>query len=138
MIAKETRSVGGVVINRKRQVLVVSQHGASWSLPKGHIEDGETPLEAAKREIEEESGITDLKFIKNLGTYKRFKISLDGGEDKSEIKIISMFLFSTSQEEINPKDSENPEARWINKTQVVKLLTHKKDKEFFLKISKEI
>ena len=138
MIIKETRSAGGVVVNKKRQVLVVSQHGTSWSLPKGHIENGEEPLETAKREIEEESGITDLKFIKILKSYKRFKISLDGGEDQSEIKTIFMFLFSTIQEELSPKDPENPEARWVNKAQVARLLTHKKDKEFFLKIINQI
>ena len=135
MNPKQTKSAGGVVLNRKGKVLVVNQHGNSWSLPKGHIEEGESPLAAAKREIVEESGITNLTFIRSLGNYRRSKISLDGGEDTSEMKNIYMFLFSTEQEVLHPRDPENPEARWIDKKKVARMLTHKKDKEFFLKIA---
>jgi 8-oxo-dGTP pyrophosphatase MutT (NUDIX family) len=51
----ETKSAGGVVLNTTGEVLVVSQHGTSWSLPKGHIEDDEDAMTAARRETEEES-----------------------------------------------------------------------------------
>ena len=139
MNPKQTRSAGGVVLNKKGQILVVNQRGTSWSLPKGHIERGETPLEAAKREIKEESGIAKLNFIKELGSYKRYKIKLGGiGDDLSEIKQITMFLFSTEQEELKPTDPENPAAKWVDKDQVAEVLTHRKDKAFFLKIIKEI
>ncbi|MBS3175709.1 NUDIX domain-containing protein [Candidatus Woesearchaeota archaeon] len=139
MIIKQTKSAGGVVINKKGQVVVVSQGGTSWSLPKGHTENNETPMDAAKREIQEESGITQLQFIKDLGNYQRYKISLDGSEDTSVIKTISMFLFSTNQKILKPRDcQETPDARWVDKTKVAELLTHKKDKEFFLKIMRWI
>lgn len=56
---KKTKSAGGIVINEKREIcLLVSQHGTSWSLPKGHIEKGEDAMMAAKREIYEETGIS--------------------------------------------------------------------------------
>src|SRR3989344_6624132 len=133
----QTKSAGGIVINKKREVLIVSQKGTSWSLPKGHIENKETPLEAAIREIREESGITSLKFIKDLGHYKRYKMSKTGGNDKSEMKTIYLFLFSTNQTTLKPIDPENPEAKWVDKKEVVKLLSHKKDKDFFLKFIDE-
>jgi 8-oxo-dGTP pyrophosphatase MutT (NUDIX family) len=135
---KQTQSAGGVVINPKGQVLVVNQNGTSWSLPKGHIEEGEDALTAAQREIYEESGISHLKFVKNLGHYQRYKIGLDGGEDPSELKTIHMFLFQTDQEVLNPRDPENPEARWVEKDKVADLLTHPKDKEFFLRVKEEL
>lgn len=135
---KQTKSAGGVVLNKRKQILIVNQKGTSWSLPKGHIENEETPINAAKREIYEESGINQLKFIKELGNYQRYKISLDGGDDKSEMKIIFMFLFSTDQEVLKPQDPENPDAKWVDKERVAELLTHKKDKGFFLKIINEI
>jgi 8-oxo-dGTP pyrophosphatase MutT (NUDIX family) len=56
---RKTRSAGGVVTNEEGEILVVSQRGTSWSLPKGHIDPGEDALVAAKREIYEESGIRD-------------------------------------------------------------------------------
>ena len=74
-------------------ILVVSQQGRSWSLPKGHIDPGEDAIAAAKREIYEEPGITHLTLLGELGNYQRCKISLDGGDDMSEQKTIFMFLF---------------------------------------------
>jgi len=133
----KTKSAGGVVV-RKNLVLVVSQHGISWSLPKGHVEKGESPVDAAKREIYEESGITDLDFIRELGEYSRHKLSESGGEDKSELKTIKFFLFRTVQEKLAPMDKDNPEARWVKKEDVQGILTHEKDKEFFAKIMNEI
>jgi len=138
MFTKKTKSAGGVVINRNGEVLVVDQNGSSWSLPKGHIEEGETALDAAKREIEEESGIKDLVFIKELPSYKRYRIGFDGKDDMTELKTIFMFLFRTSQLELSPRDPHNSEARWVKKEEVYDILTHRKDKEFFQSIAFEI
>jgi ADP-ribose pyrophosphatase YjhB (NUDIX family) len=134
MTAKRTHSAGGVVTNSEGKVLVVSQHGTSWSLPKGHIDPGEDALAAAKREIYEESGIRDLELIRELGTYERHKIGVDGGEDGSELKVITMFLFRTSENSLKPVDPDNPEARWVEKSKVAPLLTHEKDKQFFERV----
>ncbi len=136
--SKHTRSAGGVVINNDGLVLVVNQHGNSWSLPKGHIEKGEKELDAARREIYEESGIKNLKLIKSLGSYQRRRLAKDGRGDGSELKTITMFLFRTSENMLKPIDPENPEAKWVEKNSVADLLTHPKDKEFFLSVLKEI
>ena len=135
---KQTQCAGGVVLNSRGLVLVVNSRRKSWSLPKGHIDPGEDSLTAAKREIHEESGVKQLKLIKELGCYQRHRIALDGGDDPSEFKTIHMFLFTTEQEKLNPLDPHNPEARWEEKGKVAELLTHKKDKEFFSKIVKQI
>ena len=136
--SKSTESAGGVVLNKNGRVLVVSQQGTSWSLPKGHIEPGEDKLTAARREILEESGIGQLNLIRELGSYSRFKISQGGGEDPTEFKTIHMFLFNTLEIDLKPTDADNPEARWIDKNKVAGLLTHPKDREFFLMIKEEI
>lgn len=134
---KKTESAGGIVL-RSGFVLVVNQRGTSWSLPKGHIETGETPIQAAKREIAEESGITDLQFIKELGSYQRYLIGKNGGDDKSELKTIHLFLFRTTTKILKPLDPQNPEARWVPKDKVADLLTHPKDKEFYLGVVDKI
>lgn len=128
---RKTHSAGGVVTNDEGKVLVVSQHGTSWSLPKGHIDPGENALEAARREIYEESGVRDLELIRELGTYERHKIGVNGGEDRSELKAITMFLFRTKEKSLRPVDPDNPEAKWVERGKVAPLLTHEKDKEFF-------
>jgi ADP-ribose pyrophosphatase YjhB (NUDIX family) len=128
---KRRHSAGGVVLNREGHVLVVSQRGNSWSLPKGHIDPGENALAAARREIHEESGVWRLKLVRELGSYERHRIGLKGGEDRSELKVITMFLFQTTQMRLEPMDSKHPEAIWVEKGKVARLLTHKKDREFF-------
>jgi ADP-ribose pyrophosphatase YjhB (NUDIX family) len=131
MTQNHTYSAGGVVLNQKGEILVVNQNRNSWSLPKGHIDLGEDALTTAKREIHEESGISELEYVKELGSYDRTLIGLHGGEDPSELKTITLFLFKTNEEKLKPLDPDNPEARWIKKEDVADLLTHSKDKEFF-------
>lgn len=130
---KETFTAGGIVVNSNGDVMVVSQNGNSWSLPKGHIDPGEDALAAAKREIYEESGVKSLMLIKELGTYQRYKIAQDGGDDHSELKNITMYHFTTDEMALNPIDPNNPEARWVAPEQVADLLTHRADKEFVRK-----
>jgi len=135
---KRTQSAGGVVLNAKGEVLVVNQRGNSWSLPKGHVDPGEDVLTAARREILEEAGVSDLEYVKDLGGFQRHRIGLHGGDDVSELKDIRIFLFRSSQQELRPTDPDNPEARWVKKEDVPELLTHRKDREFFLSIVPEI
>jgi len=133
-----TKTAGGVVINRDGKVLIVNQEGTSWSLPKGHIEDDETALDAAQREIYEESGIKDLEFIKKLGTYRRHKINKNGEDDTSELKTIQIFLLKTEERKTQPIDHRNPEIKWLDKNDVSNWLTHRKDKEFFESIKGKV
>ncbi len=135
---KHTESAGGIVLNKDNMVLVVNQRGTSWSLPKGHIEKGENKITASIREIAEESGVTNLTLIKELGFYERYKIGLNGGEDKSELKKIHMMLFKTTDMKLHPTDPNNPMAVWVHPDEVTNVLTHPKDKEFFQQIRPSI
>jgi ADP-ribose pyrophosphatase YjhB (NUDIX family) len=134
METNQTKCAGGIVLNKKGLVLVVNQDRRSWSLPKGHVEKGETELKAARREIREESGVEKLKLVKKLPSYMRYRIDKTGSDDFSELKNIQMYLFTTAQMDLAPTDPVNPEARWVKKDEVVSLLTHPKDKEFFTSI----
>lgn len=127
----KSKSAGGVVVNPKGEILVINQDGKDWSLPKGHMNLGEDPLATAKREIYEESGISDLTLIKKLGSYQRPMIATEGGDDPTQLKTIIIFLFNTSQTELKPIDISNPEAQWVTPEKVADLLTHLKDKAFF-------
>lgn len=52
-------AAGGIVRNKNNDILVIFRNG-KWDLPKGKIELGENPSEAALREVEEECGLSDL------------------------------------------------------------------------------
>lgn len=48
---------GGVVLGGDGRVLLIRHRGGAWVFPKGHVDPGETPLQAAVREVEEEAGV---------------------------------------------------------------------------------
>jgi 8-oxo-dGTP pyrophosphatase MutT (NUDIX family) len=71
--ARRTRvetSSGGVVFRRIGAVefLLIRDPYDNWGLPKGHIEGGETPQQAAVREVEEETGLHELALVAQLPT----------------------------------------------------------------------
>ncbi len=131
-------SAGGVVLNPKGDVLVVRQRDGSWSLPKGHIQEGEDPKAAAIREINEETGIKDYSIVKILGSYSRYSLADTGMEDLASLKRITIYLFIARDTELNPMDPRNPAAKWLPKGEVAKLLTHPKDQEFFRGVLSEL
>ncbi len=127
-------SAGGIIKGPDGHIVLVQQHGNSWSFPKGGVEEGETALQAATREIQEESGITDLVLIQELGSYERYSISKDGlGENKEwGLQKKTLFFFTTSQSELPHRDPDDEvtEVRWVTLDEAYELLTHPKDKEF--------
>ena len=129
----KTITAGGIIINEFKEIVIVNQNNDSWSLPKGHVEKNETVLETAKREIYEETGLSNIELLKELGSYNRYRIGLDGKDDLTELKIIHMFLFKVKKQKLKPIDPHNPEALWVNLKNVSNYLTHQKDKDFFNK-----
>ena len=49
------------------QCLVIRDRYGQWGLPKGHLEDGESSKQAALREVNEETGLSDLELSEQLG-----------------------------------------------------------------------
>jgi len=65
-------AAGGIVQNNKKDLLFIYRLD-KWDLPKGKIEIGETPDECAIREVEEETGVTNLSLKKKIGeTYHTY------------------------------------------------------------------
>lgn len=132
-------SAGGVVVGPGNKILVCNQNGNSWSLPKGHLEEGEDAEQAAVREIYEETGIQDVRIIEELGSYERARIGEGGiGEVPEQPKHITFFLCVTNQQDLAPIDPENPSAEWLSIQDVAERLTHPKDKEFFMSVTPKL
>jgi 8-oxo-dGTP pyrophosphatase MutT (NUDIX family) len=73
--ARVETSSGGVVFRRSEDVvefLLIRDPYANWGLPKGHIEGTESPDQAALREVEEETGLTDINLVAPLPTIDWF------------------------------------------------------------------
>ena len=64
-------TAGGIVFRRNEkkevEILLIQDAKDRWTIPKGHIEEGETAQQTAKREIGEEAGLTDTDVLGWLG-----------------------------------------------------------------------
>lgn len=101
----EERSAGGVVVRHREgvpHVLVIRDPYKNWGLPKGHIESDETPDQAAVREVGEETGLTDLELLEELGTIDWwFQV------DATRIhKFCTFFLMRSRRGEPAPEEAE--------------------------------
>jgi ADP-ribose pyrophosphatase YjhB (NUDIX family) len=65
-------TAGGVVFRRDKitngiEILLIQDAKDRWTIPKGHIEEGESPKQTAEREIGEETGLQEMKMYSWLG-----------------------------------------------------------------------
>ncbi len=138
MSTLETQGAGGVIVNQHGEIVIVKNGPNFWGLPKGHVDEGEVVLLAARREIQEETGLQQLELVSDLGSYKRYKGTTNGGDDLSEMKTIHMFLFKSPKDDLQPEDSSNPAARWVAFDAARDMLTHQKDKEFLDSVKEQV
>ncbi len=79
-----------------------------WSLPKGHLEDGETAEEAAVREVEEETGIRG-ELMRPLGTLDYWFVT----GDRRVHKTVHHYLLRAAGGELSDADPEVTAVAWV-------------------------
>ena len=126
-------SAGGLVIDTTGKLGLLigrrDQKDASgkrilWSLPKGHIEEGESPEQAALREVQEETGIESV-IEKSLGVIDFWFMA--GG--KRIHKTVHHYLFRESGGLLAPQETEVDEVAWFPLAEIVERLAYPDEKK---------
>jgi 8-oxo-dGTP pyrophosphatase MutT (NUDIX family) len=136
----KVRCAGGIVLGDRGTIAMIRNRGGSgaWLFPKGHVEPGESDEAAARREVEEETGLTHLECIDDLGTYERYGMRIDGTDNLDTLKEIHMFLFAAEPHAELAPSHEIEEARWVSFSHIVPEIGNVKDRAWFTTVFERI
>ena len=131
-------SAGAVIFRyapRTQYLLVYSERNKAWGFPKGHIDAGEAEKDAALREIAEETGITDLRFVPGFREELEYKTISNRGQSKGkEIeKHTTYFLCQTGTGDVVIDGEEITYYEWLNMYDAKEYLTIDSLKELLRK-----
>ena len=113
-------SAGAIVytmIDNRPYYLIICNYDHDWGFPKGHLEQSETPAQAALREIEEETGIIvdlDTSFMRTL------EYPLPNGNDK----IVYYFIGGFKDQEFTRQEAEVKQIRLLPYEEALAILTY--------------
>lgn len=142
---RHTHSAGGVAFrisddapdDRQAEVaLIATNDGTRWQLPKGRLENDESSVEAAIREVKEETGLETVceQFLTTVeytytDTYSRTVPEL-------VFKKVDLYLLRTTGGELSDSSFEVDGVAWFSLDEALKILTFEAEKEC-LRLAKE-
>lgn len=120
----QEKSCGMIVFKKEKEkleVLLVHHNIGHWGLPKGHVEENETEIETAIREIEEETGIKAkvIGDFREVITYK---------PKENSIKDVVYFIGKSENNKVIPQLEEVSEADFIEINKALELIDHDNEK----------
>jgi len=132
------KSAGAVIFRREgKESLFLLLHYPSpaktpkeyWDFPKGHIEKGEKEIETVRREVKEETGLKDIKFIEEFKEWIKYFFRF---KEKNILKFVTFYLAETKTKKITIS-GEHSGYEWLAYKKALEKLTFKNAKKILKK-----
>ncbi|MCI4625485.1 MAG: NUDIX domain-containing protein [Candidatus Magnetoovum sp. WYHC-5] len=110
--------------------LLIQHNAGHWAFPKGHGEEGETPVETAQRELAEETGITDFELLPSVSPAVNFEehytvTRQDGVYEKTVIYFLAIIAKDTS---VSIQEEEIKDYKWLDFKSAIDIITFEESK----------
>jgi len=102
---------------------LVQHQGEHWGFPKGHPNTNEPEEETAKRELEEETGITDIKIISDISFDQQYIFEKDGTVYDKSVKYFLAFVSNVNTSIPDDFKNEISEMKWLAFKEARELIT---------------
>ncbi|HDR3493167.1 TPA: NUDIX domain-containing protein [Bacillus wiedmannii] len=119
------KSCGVIIYQNKpdtRYLIVKSKANGHWGFPKGHIEENETEIDTAKREVKEETGL-DVLIHEDFKTSMEYKIS------ETIKKEVILFLGTPMSTSVTIQKDEIAIYKWATFADILNLFKHENQKQ---------
>ena len=123
--------------NKTIEYLLVKHQAGHWGLPKGHKEDGEDDLTAAKREFTEETNVTEYNILKPNPFICESYIAFHPVH-KQVAKTVCYYIGHVFSKDIQAQKGEIGEVGWFTYTEAYNVLSHQEVKDVLQSADAEI
>jgi 8-oxo-dGTP pyrophosphatase MutT (NUDIX family) len=114
-------------------VLLIQHNAGHWAFPKGHQEPGETELQTAMREFEEETGIKDYEIARHISLTERYSFKYKKQRIDKEVVYFGAFV---RQSTVKIQKSEIKDFRWVTLKDAIRLATFEEGRELIIALRK--
>jgi len=126
---KYEKSCGAVIFNEDK-ILIIQQLEGHWGFPKGHVEEGETEVETAIREIKEETNI-DVEIEEKFRYVERYSPKEDVEKD------VVFFVARKIGGEISAQEEEVQNIKWVSCSEAMEMLTFESSKNVLKSVMRD-
>jgi len=128
---KQEKSCGCIVINDKNEVLLIHHNAGHWDFPKGHVEEGETDVQTAIREVKEETNI-------DVEVNEKYRYTTEYSPKEDVMKEVVYFLAKNISDDKEAQLEEVSEVKWVKIKDAIEKITYDTSKEILAKLKKDL